>query len=148
MIMLRYVKLINGEPVDYSIEQLLQDHPTAVIYSVSELPDEKLLRQYDVYPLVTTPAPPGDVVTEGKPIRDGKEWIQTWVVREFTKEEKQEIRRKKLDLLIDNEVRDYRFNKICKSCDQLVFEKLCKMCFCYMPLKTKFKDASCPLNKW
>ena len=41
-----------------------------------------------------------------------------------------------------------RYN-ICKSCDQFInLTKQCKECFCFMPMKTMFKIATCPLNKW
>jgi hypothetical protein len=38
---------------------------------------------------------------------------------------------------------------ICKSCPEL-FEmtKQCKKCGCFMAIKTKLKDASCPIGKW
>lgn len=39
--------------------------------------------------------------------------------------------------------------EICQQCPELVdLTKQCKQCGCFMPLKTKLEDASCPLNKW
>lgn len=38
--------------------------------------------------------------------------------------------------------------KICKSCDQLNSINVCQKCFCFMPFKTKIKNAHCPINKW
>ena len=38
---------------------------------------------------------------------------------------------------------------ICKKCD--LFQKdtgLCKKCLCVMKLKTKLKNAKCPIGKW
>ena len=39
--------------------------------------------------------------------------------------------------------------KICKSC--MLFIKLtkqCRSCWCFMNLKTKIKEARCPVYKW
>jgi len=49
---------------------------------------------------------------------------------------------------IDREVSEQRF-EICKACPEL-FEltKQCKKCGCFMALKTKMKEASCPIGKW
>jgi len=38
---------------------------------------------------------------------------------------------------------------ICESCDDLnTTVKTCKICHCYMPAKTMFAKASCPVSKW
>lgn len=38
---------------------------------------------------------------------------------------------------------------LCLSCDQLnSLTKQCKLCLCYMPLKTTLANAECPLHKW
>jgi len=38
---------------------------------------------------------------------------------------------------------------ICESCDDLnKTVKTCKKCGCFMPAKTKFAKASCPVKKW
>jgi len=43
---------------------------------------------------------------------------------------------------------DRRYD-ICKACPELIdLTKQCKQCGCIMPLKTKLKHATCPLNKW
>jgi hypothetical protein len=170
--MLRYIKIINGEPINYTIEQLLQEYPDAQIFGESSLPNESLLKQYDVYPLITTPKPQGDVVEEGEPIFNGREWIQSWKVESYTNEENnisptdvvkpQDITNfpdnsqpnfftpflENKELFVDNEIREYRYD-ICKSCDKFInLTKQCKECGCFMTLKTKLKIASCPLNKW
>lgn len=163
---MRYIKIENNSPIHYSIEQLMEDIPDAVIYEKSELPSEKLLKNYDVYPLVTTPFPEADVVEEGTPIFSNGEWIQTWITREFTQEERLEYEntreKSKISdrdnffkpflenqiLFVDSETQANRYD-ICKSCDKF-FEltKQCKECGCFMTLKTKLKMTSCPLNKW
>jgi hypothetical protein len=41
-----------------------------------------------------------------------------------------------------------RFN-ICLSCDRLMrVTNQCRECGCFMNLKVKLKDATCPLGKW
>jgi len=48
--------------------------------------------------------------------------------------------------LASTEVSDKRYNT-CLSCDQFK-AGICLSCKCVMKLKTKIKQASCPLNKW
>lgn len=43
--------------------------------------------------------------------------------------------------------RNERFD-ICKSCDQFHPTEFCKLCGCYMPLKTYIPSVSCPQKKW
>lgn len=39
--------------------------------------------------------------------------------------------------------------EICNQCPRLIpVTKQCKECGCFMVLKTKLKEASCPLGKW
>lgn len=89
---MRYIKLKNNQATNYSIEQLLKDHPDAKIYSdYGGMPNESLLKEYDVYPLITTTKPNGDVVEEDLPVFNGVEWIQTWTVKDYTEEQINEI---------------------------------------------------------
>ena len=37
---------------------------------------------------------------------------------------------------------------ICKACPELLNEKQCNLCGCFMKTKTKIAGASCPLAKW
>ena len=46
-----------------------------------------------------------------------------------------------------DEVREKRL-EICNSCEHLNVIKQCKMCHCFVELKTKLEDAFCPLRKW
>ena len=50
--------------------------------------------------------------------------------------------------IVEKEIAQKRYNE-CKKCDEfdlLTFR--CKMCGCFMKLKAKLLNASCPLNKW
>lgn len=39
--------------------------------------------------------------------------------------------------------------EICQSCKEFnATFKICEICKCFMPLKTKISSAYCPLNKW
>ena len=38
---------------------------------------------------------------------------------------------------------------ICKECSEYnSVLKICKVCGCFMPLKTKIENESCPRGKW
>lgn len=38
---------------------------------------------------------------------------------------------------------------ICKECPEIIeLTSTCKKCGCFMYMKTKLKDATCPLGKW
>jgi len=51
------------------------------------------------------------------------------------------------NLKVPEHIREERLT-ICKSCPQLHDVGLCKICSCYMPLKTYLSSVSCPLKKW
>lgn len=148
---MRYIKLLDGNPIFYTIEQLFLDYPDAEIYSGTELPDPKLLKNYNVYPYVTTEMPKGDVVTEGTPVlAPNGEWLQTWEVREFTEEEKKNkpSLMQGLNVFASDQQRLERLS-ICESCDRYKsLTRQCKECGCFMILKTQIKASSCPLGKW
>lgn len=161
---MRYIKVVDNTPIEYSIEQLLIDIPDAVIYKKTQKPNEKLLANYNVYPLITTEKPfvhDGETLVEGTPqFKDG-EWQQTWSKRDRTQEEMDKIISEEtiiIDRAIDEdldtvgffvprEVSTQRYD-ICQSCDQLRAIKVCKLCNCIMPIKTRLSDAECPLEKW
>jgi hypothetical protein len=166
--MLRFIKLVNNLPTHYTIEQLFEEYPDAVIYEgYGGLPSERLLKEYDIYPLITTIKPEGDIVEEGEPIFSNGEWIQTWTIRDFTKSELEEQKRQfelkqinsekesffrpfleNNNIFVDKEMQNYRYN-ICKSCDKFInLTKQCKECGCFMTLKTRLKLTSCPIGKW
>ena len=48
----------------------------------------------------------------------------------------------------DPELAEQRLN-ICKGCPELIqLTTTCKMCGCFMSVKTKLQGATCPLGKW
>ena len=49
---------------------------------------------------------------------------------------------------VNGEIAKARYN-ICKGCSSFSeLTKICKECGCFMPVKTKFKNNKCPLDKW
>lgn len=53
-----------------------------------------------------------------------------------------------IDLFVPDHVQNERYN-ICLGCEHFYsLLKNCKICGCVMPLKTKLKQASCPIKKW
>ena len=52
------------------------------------------------------------------------------------------------DLKADEEIAKSRMD-ICEQCPRLLkTTKQCKECGCFMALKTKLKNAACPIGKW
>lgn len=48
----------------------------------------------------------------------------------------------------DEELANARY-EICLTCPQLInFSKQCRKCGCFMAVKTKLSEASCPMGKW
>lgn len=37
---------------------------------------------------------------------------------------------------------------VCKECPELMLTGQCKQCGCFMKMKIKLKEATCPLQKW
>jgi len=53
-----------------------------------------------------------------------------------------------MKLLCNKNLSQQRYN-ICKLCDNLrSITKTCKICNCFMPLKTKLLSSECPIGKW
>lgn len=49
---------------------------------------------------------------------------------------------------VSDDIANQRFD-ICKGCPELIkLTKQCKKCGCFMALKTKLENATCPLGKW
>lgn len=52
------------------------------------------------------------------------------------------------DSKVSDEVQQERL-EICKACPELIkLTSQCKKCGCIMNLKTKLKEAACPIGKW
>ena len=90
-----YVRVINGVAERYTITDLKRANRNV---SFPKEMTDAVLAEFNVYPLVPTTPPTGDVVTEGTPTFNNstKQWEQSWVVRDFTAEEvaEQEARRR------------------------------------------------------
>ena len=49
---------------------------------------------------------------------------------------------------VDESIKEERL-RICQECDKFfVPTSTCKVCGCFMKLKTTYDKARCPLNKW
>lgn len=49
---------------------------------------------------------------------------------------------------VDNKLSEKRL-KICQQCPELIkLTNQCKKCGCFMNLKVKLENASCPIEKW
>jgi hypothetical protein len=82
-----YIKINDGVPVAYSIEQLRADNPnTSFPFEMSSA----LLAEFGVFPLVPTDPPPFDfskILKEGVPQFVEGQWEQTWVEEDAPYEE-------------------------------------------------------------
>ena len=84
-----YIKLTNGNPEHYSIGKLRRDNPNT---SFPKHVPEHVLAEYDVYPVVETPQPAFDPVTQtvsqdDTPKYVSGQWVRKWTVRDKTAEE-------------------------------------------------------------
>jgi hypothetical protein len=160
---MRYLKVENGIPREYTLKQLFEDYQNATICKDSEMPNEDLLAQYSVYPLITEAKPitlESETVEESIPeFKDG-EWHQIWLVRKLTSVE--------IDNLIDNATTDYlempfglendlthttppmqtERITICSGCEYFSSLKICEKIGVIVPLKIKLYRYHCPIDKW
>ncbi len=85
------IKLVDDEPVEYSIRQLKRDHPNVSFPAVIS---DEILAEYDVYPVTPVARPPldGDTksIQEGVPELILGSWNQVWEVTPKTPAEIQE----------------------------------------------------------
>ena len=156
---MNYIKLTNGIPEKYTIEQLLEEFPNAIIYKKTKMPNENLLKQYNVFPLITEPQPQheeDETVEEGSPMFKNMEWHQTWNVRKLTQEEVQEVidtvvlesvDEEEVSLFASTELQQSRLD-ISKACDSFTEFKTCSESKTIISLKTKLESEACPLDKW
>ena len=83
-----YVKVQNGQPQKYSIEQLRRDNPS--VSFPAEMPADTLA-EHDVFALHEAAQPSFNTstqkVVEGTPAQVDGQWVQTWQVVEMTAEE-------------------------------------------------------------
>lgn len=93
-----YIKLTDGVPVSYSIEQLHRDNPQV---SFPKSPPDTLLAEYDIYPVTATSAPEH---TETEVVEDDgylqladDSWVQAWRVRPMSEQELETLAQQKDD---------------------------------------------------
>ena len=82
-----YVLIQGGIARSYSVTDLRRDNPQI---SFPKAPGEALLAAWGMTPLTRTEQP--DVghmqnLTEGAPVQEGGEWVQTWVITDAAPEE-------------------------------------------------------------
>ena len=150
---MKYIKLVEGVPTLYTLEEFQEEHPDVNVYTrVRGIPDTKVLEQYDVYPFVDTSPPEEGIYKEGPPQRlYNGEWIQTWEMiseKTATQEEIRVTEEAKNLFWATPDQKLERFN-ICQACDRWkASTRQCKECGCFMDIKTKIKGSKCPLGKW
>lgn len=84
-----YIKLINGQPENYTIGQLRRDNPNT---SFPKTISNEILAGFDVYPYTTQTVPAFDEKTQklddGEFVQDGEDnWQKVWAILEKTQEE-------------------------------------------------------------
>jgi hypothetical protein len=83
-----YIKLTNGIPEKYSIGQLRRDNSNT---SFPKNPSDKLLAEWNIYPLQTAPQPEYDgltqTCTEATSAQIDGVWTQQWIVENKPQEE-------------------------------------------------------------
>lgn len=76
-----YIKLRNGNPEKYSIEQLRCDNPNT---SFPKVPSDALLAEWNIYPFVVVEQPTHDyltqTVTEAALTETNGIWTQGWII--------------------------------------------------------------------
>ena len=76
-----HLKITNGQPEFYSIEQLRRDNPNV---SFPKTPSDALLAEWDVYPFMVQDQPTYDYLTQtatATPIAEvNGTWTQDWMV--------------------------------------------------------------------
>lgn len=102
---MNYVKVIDGVAQEYSFSQLRKDNANV---SFPKDPSEALLASYGVFRVTVDPMPSeGDMVAQGGFEERQGAWYRTWVVTNYTPEEKRQrmkvtMRQARLALLQQN----------------------------------------------
>ena len=96
-----YVKVIDGQPKVYSIEQLRSDNPNI---SFPTAPSLTLLEEWDVYPCVVTDRPTCDTITQMVVALSIKQvdgvWTQGWGVQTLPVEDAEHNIRTRRNMLL------------------------------------------------
>jgi hypothetical protein len=105
-----HIKLTNGIPENYTIEQLRRDNPQ--VSFPKAIPDDTLA-EYDVYPVTPTDQPVVEYtqnVVEGTPTQQDGEWVQVWDVTDASAEEIEQRTENRA-----NEIRSQRNQKLSET---------------------------------
>jgi len=70
----------------------------------------------------------------------------TTVVRDRNKQP-EGLREMQWRMFVDHETAQERMN-VCWACPNLNSVRVCRKCWCLMPVKTKIAAMSCPLGHW
>lgn len=54
---------------------------------------------------------------------------------------------KGVDQYVSEEIKSQRLHK-CSECPYLSKTRQCGKCYCFVDLKTKYKQESCPIKEW
>lgn len=90
--MSKYIKVVDGNPIGYSIGQLKKENPNV---SFPKWPSEDQLKDYNVYKVKLIEQPKVEIsqkVTEGNPVFIDGEWVQNWIVEDLKDEDVAEIK--------------------------------------------------------
>lgn len=85
--MAKYIKVVDGQPVEYSLGKLRLDNPNT---SFPKWPDAEILKEHDVYAIRLTDKPVATIyknVAEGTPQLVDGQWTQVWDVTDASDEE-------------------------------------------------------------
>lgn len=101
-----YLKLVGGQPHNYSLEQLKAENPQT---SFPEAPSDSLLAEFSVYPFTVDAQPAYDSLTQiavaGDYVQDASgAWSLPWAVQNLSLEEASgNVRRRRDQLLSDTD---------------------------------------------
>lgn len=82
----KQTRLIHPESGDYPV--YLDQMGSRLVGSFPSTVDSEIMETFGYFAVTMTPMPQGDVVIEGVPEEIDGAWFSTWVVREYTPEEK------------------------------------------------------------
>ena len=70
-----------------------------------------------------------------------------WIQERFGGQAETLVKHIKNKVVVSEEEHKQRLDT-CRICENYNDLHMCKECYCYMPLKTKFAIFTCPIKKW